>query len=174
LDFDDNLSEEELDSELETPWSDVSIRGELHNLIMEVMPYATNKSTMLAMQQSIEIYNNVIVDHTGKLQHELPGVFDGSTKAVDMLAKNKAIFELLEGAVSIDTVCKVAEHLAELWFDQLKMEMLRALIVDHAFMPVSLNDIRRWITEGRSPGGRNIDFAINTRLYNYLKFSRIC
>ncbi|KAJ1907987.1 hypothetical protein LPJ81_000391 [Coemansia sp. IMI 209127] len=173
LDFDDNLSEEELDSELETPWSDVSIRGELHNLIMEVMPYATNKSTMLAMQQSIEIYNKVIVDHTGKLQHEPPGVFDSSTKAVGLQAETRATLELLEGVVSVDTACKVAEHLAELWFDQVKMGMLRALIVDHAFMPVSLNDIRRWIIEDRSPGGRDIDFAINTRLYTYLKFSRV-
>ncbi|KAJ1664338.1 hypothetical protein IW140_004155 [Coemansia sp. RSA 1813] len=177
LEFDDNLSEEELESELETPWSDVSIRGELHNLIMEVMPCATNKSTMLAMQQAIEVYNKTIVIYNDGLNGELSRAFDKSTRAIDLQAKNREIVELLkdesQATMSVETTCKVAECLAELWFDRLKMGVLRALMVDHSLMPVSLSDIRRWIIEDRSPGGRNIDFALNSRLYNYLKYSRV-
>ncbi|KAJ2552981.1 hypothetical protein EV175_003106 [Coemansia sp. RSA 1933] len=173
LEFDDNLSEEELDSELETPWSDVSIRGELHNLIMEVMPNATNKSTMLAMQRAIETYNTMIVDHYGRLYGDLSAEFDNSTAMVDVEAKNRMVSELTRGAMTVDVVCKVAECLADLWFDQLKMEVLQALMVDHTIWPVSLSDIRRWIFEDRSPGGRNIDFALNLRLYSYLKYSRV-
>ncbi|KAJ2656193.1 hypothetical protein IWW48_005153 [Coemansia sp. RSA 1200] len=177
LDFDDNLSEEELESEFETPWSDVSIRGELHNLIMELMPYATNASTMVAMQRSIEIYNKAIIDYNYSTSGDFAGTFSRTKRTVDIQAVQRNIAELVrgdsQGAISIEAVRKVAQCLAELWFDRLKVGVLRALMMDYGLLPVSLNEIRRWIVEGRSPRGKGFDFALNSRLYNYLKFSRV-
>ncbi|KAJ2515405.1 hypothetical protein H4217_005189 [Coemansia sp. RSA 1939] len=177
LDFDDNLSEEELESEFETPWSDVSIRGELHNLIMELMPYATNDSTMVAMQRSIEIYNKAIINCSYSTSGDFAGAFSRTKRPVDMQAVQRNAAELVrgdsQGAISIEAVRKAAQCLAELWFDRLKVGVLRALMMDYGLLPVSLNEVRRWIVEGRSPRGKGFDFALNSRLYNYLKFSRV-
>ncbi|KAJ1987722.1 hypothetical protein GGI25_003953 [Coemansia spiralis] len=176
IDYDDNMDEEELESELETAWSDVSLRGELHNIIMEAMPFASNKSTMIAMQRSIEIYNKTIVDYNTRLHGEFSS---NIIQDIDTLASQETSQVILasirkpDGVLSAEMACRLAQCQAEIWFNRWKAGILRALMIDHKFMPVPLNDVRRWIIEGRSPNGRNVDFALNIRLYNLLKYLRV-
>ncbi|KAJ2719634.1 hypothetical protein GGI07_005100 [Coemansia sp. Benny D115] len=174
-DFDSCLSEEELESELDKPWSDVAIRDALHSLIMETMPHASNESTMVAMQRAIEIYNKTIVDYVEGSLKRLDQAF-GEADFDLMQHTNQAIFESIRqtrGAMTVDMTCALACQLAESWFDCLKRSALRALVTDHQFRPVSLTEVRRWLYEDRAPDGKSIDFVLNTRLYNYLKNMRV-
>ncbi|KAJ1851341.1 hypothetical protein LPJ73_003067 [Coemansia sp. RSA 2703] len=178
VDFDNNLSEEDLEIELGRPSSDVAIRGELHSMIMEMMPYTTNESTMIAMQRAIEVYNRAIVDYVDGQQGEIKRFFANdiaratavpnslNSRVLDVISRSK-------GTMNIDTVCMLARWLSELWFDQLKDDLLNVLLIDRQLRPVSLNEVRRWIFEDHSPNGRCFAFTINTRLYNYLKHMRV-
>ncbi|KAJ1721330.1 hypothetical protein LPJ53_004131 [Coemansia erecta] len=178
IDFDNNLSEEDLEVELGRPSSDVAIRGELHSMIMEMMPYTTNESTMIAMQRAIEVYNRAIVDHVESQRGEIGRAFTNADakiattphppdgRVLDAISHSK-------GTMAVDTVCVLARWLSELWFDRLKGDLLGALLVDRQLRPVPLNDVRRWIFEDHSPSGHCIAFAINTRLYSYLKHMRV-
>ncbi|KAJ2881966.1 hypothetical protein H4R27_003743 [Coemansia aciculifera] len=174
-DYDDNLGEEDMARELEDPYTDVSVRGELHSLIMDMVPHATNNSTMIAMQRSVEVYNKIVVEYVESQRGELAEAFAGSaTPSIQPI--DPRITEAVKrahGAVSIDTACALARWVSEQWFDQLKAGALTALMVDHQFRPVSLADVRRWIVEDRSPTGKNTEFFLYTNLYDYIKAQRL-
>ncbi|KAJ1813791.1 hypothetical protein LPJ75_003040 [Coemansia sp. RSA 2598] len=175
-DFDNNLSEDDLEMELETPASDVAIRGELHNMIMELMPYVSNGSTMIAMQRSIEVYNKSVVEYVDGQSNEVSSAFAETEPKPHQRYADQNILETIRlsgGTMTVETTCILARWLSDLWFDRLKKTVLRALLVDHQFKPVPLTDVRRWIFEDRSPNGKCIDFILNTRLYNYLKNMRV-
>ncbi|KAJ2486680.1 hypothetical protein IWW37_005527 [Coemansia sp. RSA 2050] len=173
--YDDDLSEEDMARELEDPTTDVSVRGELHSLIMEMAPHATNNSTMIAMQMSVEAYNKAVVEYVESQRGELAGAFAGPAtldlQPIDPLIT--ASIKKAQGALTIDTACALARWVAEQRFDTLKAEALKALMLDHQFRPASLADVRRWIVEDRSPIGKNTEFLLNTSLYGYLKAQRV-
>ncbi|KAJ1647798.1 hypothetical protein LPJ64_000832 [Coemansia asiatica] len=175
-DFDNDFSEDDLEMELETPYSDVAIRGELHNMIMELMPHVSNESTMIAMQRAIEVYNKSIVEYIDGQSNEVSNAFVETEPKPNQAYADQNILETIRlsgGTMTVETTCILARWLSDLWFDRLKKTVLRALMVDHQFGPVPLADVRRWIFEDRSPNGKCIDFILNTRLYNYLKNMRV-
>ncbi|KAJ2694526.1 hypothetical protein H4218_005568 [Coemansia sp. IMI 209128] len=173
--YDDDLSEEDMTRELDDPTTDVSVRGELHSLIMDMAPHATNNSTMIAMQMSVEAYNKAVIEHVESQRGELAGAFAGLA-ALNLQPVDPMVTESIrraQGALTIDTACMLARWMAEQWFDTLKTEALKALMADHQFRPASLADVRRWIVEDRSPTGKNTEFLLNTNLYGYLKAQRV-
>ncbi|KAJ2807290.1 hypothetical protein H4S07_003620 [Coemansia furcata] len=174
-DYDDNLDDEDMARELENPTTDVSVRGALHSLLMDMVPHATNISTMLAMQRSVEVYNRVAVEYVESQRGEMAGAFAGSTalsvQPIDLRIVEDA--KRANATMTTDAIFMLARWVADQWFDILKAGTLKALMVDHQFRPVSLADVRRWIAEDRSPAGKNTEFFLNTYLYNYIKAQRV-
>ncbi|KAJ1896299.1 hypothetical protein LPJ66_004077 [Kickxella alabastrina] len=173
--FGSDLSEEQFERELDISWSDVAIRSELHSLITNTIPRATSRSIMIAVQQSIEVYNRAIIERVDGLCKEL-SVALGAMDAAVIKSADKGILAAIKksrGAMSVDMACVLGRWLGEQWFDRLQRGLVRALMADHQFMPVPLADVRRWICEDRSPNGKGVDFVLNTRLYNYLKHMRV-
>ncbi|KAJ1992850.1 hypothetical protein GGI04_005924, partial [Coemansia thaxteri] len=170
--YDDNLSEDELAAALDEPASDVAVRAELHSLIMDMVPHATNESTMIAMQRSIEVYNKALIDHVEAQRGELATAF--ALTAAATAKRTASAPPLRVGAVTtVETACTVGQWLADQCFDSLKDELLRLLMMDHQFSPVALIDVRRWIAEDRSPAGKSLEFIVNTKLYSHLKARRV-
>ncbi|KAJ2847697.1 hypothetical protein IWW36_003720 [Coemansia brasiliensis] len=172
-DYDDDMDEEALQQAMSNPWANVSIRGELHGLMMDMLPFATNESTMIMMQRAIEIYNKTIVSFMESTHGSLRDVF---VEPLEEKQISRRVLESVErnvGAVSVAQLSKMAQWLADLWFDRLKHSLLRALMADYPLRPVPLASVRRWIAEDRGPQGKSIDFVLNTRLYTYLKHLRI-
>ncbi|KAJ2815660.1 hypothetical protein FBU31_006846, partial [Coemansia sp. 'formosensis'] len=174
-DYDDNLDDEDMARELENPTTDVSVRGALHSLLMDMVPHATNISTMLAMQRSVEVYNKVAVEYVESRRGEMAGAFTGSAalsvQPIDLRIVEDA--KRANATMITDAICTLARWVADQWFDLLKAGTLKALMVDHQFRPVSLADVRRWIAEDRSPAGKNTEFFLNTYLYDYIKAQRV-
>ncbi|KAJ2291187.1 hypothetical protein IWW55_005992 [Coemansia sp. RSA 2706] len=171
--YDDGLGEDELEKAMEHAWSDVSIRAELHGLIMALVPYTTTESTMLMMQRAIEVYNKTIVSYLAGIRGGLDGAFGAPLEGQGISPQVLDPIREGNGAVSVAQISKLAQWLADLWFDRLKRGLLRALMADCQLRPVSLASVRRWIAEDRAPGGKGIDFVLNTRLYTYLKHLRV-
>ncbi|KAJ2204889.1 hypothetical protein IW145_003138 [Coemansia sp. RSA 521] len=173
LDYDDDLSEEALERASEHMWADVSIRGELHSLVMNMVPYTTTTTTMIMMQRAIEIYNKTIVSYFERLRNDLGNVFQGTVEPHGVGPRVLESITQSGGAVSVAQIGKVAQWLADLWFDRLQRGLLKALMADYQLRPVPLTAVRRWVTEDRAPNGRGVDFILNTRLYTYLKHLRV-
>ncbi|KAJ2742914.1 hypothetical protein GGI20_004134 [Coemansia sp. BCRC 34301] len=175
INYDDSLGEEEMARELEDPTTDVSVRCELHSLIMDMIPHATNNSTMIAMQRSVEVYNKIAVEYVESRRGELAKAFEGSvTPGIQPI--DPSVVEAIKranGAMTTDLACAVARWISEQWFDQLKAGTLKALVVDHPFRPLTLSDVRRWIFEDRSPTGNSTEYLLNVALYQYLKAQRV-
>ncbi|KAI9479073.1 hypothetical protein BX667DRAFT_232546 [Coemansia mojavensis] len=172
-DYDDDMDEEALEQAMSSPWTNVSVRGELHGLVMDMLPFATNESTMIMMQRAIEIYNKTIISFIESTSESLRDVF---VEPLEDRQLSRRVLESVErsaGAVSVAQISKMAQWLADLWFDRLKHSLLRALMADYPLRPVPLASVRRWIAEDRAPQGKSIDFVLNTRLYTYLKHLRI-
>ncbi|KAJ2478874.1 hypothetical protein IWW56_003444 [Coemansia sp. RSA 2131] len=173
LDYDDDLSEEALERASSHVWADVSIRGELHSLVMNMVPYATTATTMIMMQRAIEIYNKTIVSYFERLRNDLGDVFQGTVEPHGVGPRVLESITQSSGAVSVAQIGKVAQWLADLWFNRLQRGLLKALMADYQLRPVPLTAVRRWVTEDRAPNGRGVDFILNTRLYTYLKHLRV-
>ncbi|KAJ2452702.1 hypothetical protein EV183_002762 [Coemansia sp. RSA 2336] len=172
-DYDDDMDEAALEQAMSSPWTNVSVRGELHGLMMDMLPFATNESTMIMMQRAIEIYNKTIVSF---VEGSSVSLRDAFVEPVEDRQISRRVLESVEknaGAVSVAQISKMAQWLADLWFDRLKHSLLRALMADYPLRPVPLASVRRWIAEDRAPQGKSIDFVLNTRLYTYLKHLRI-
>ncbi|KAJ2357087.1 hypothetical protein GGF43_001677 [Coemansia sp. RSA 2618] len=173
LDYEDELSEEGLELAMSHAWTDVSIRAELFSLMMDMVPHTTNESTMVMMQRAIEIYNKTILSYQERLRNDLDDVFSGPMKDLGIYQKVFESVEQSRGVVSVAQVSKLAQGLADRWFDQLRRSLLKALMADYQLRPVSLAAVRRWIAEDRAPNGKGVDFNLNTRLYTYFKNLRV-
>ncbi|KAJ1724373.1 hypothetical protein LPJ61_005745, partial [Coemansia biformis] len=173
-DHDDHLSEEDMRREMECPWSNVAMRDALHTLVMTTLPHATNESMMVAMQQAIEAYNMAIVDYSSHnnssfvdvLNKHTEGESEVDPRVVDLIGHGRR-------ALGVEQVGKLAQHLADQWFGQLRSSLLGALMADHQFRPVPLPEVRRWIFEDRSPGGQDVDFVLHKHLYMHFNALRV-
>lgn len=174
IDYEEQFDEDVLEEQIQLPCTDVAIRNNLHTHIINMLPHATDKSTMIAMQRAIEVYSRTVIGIAESKQKRLGKISNkdvDSCSAISLTRQSrieKRIKKRHNNFLTVDTASGIAQCLAESWFANIKNLVLEALMVNHEFRPRSLAEVCRWRIEGAAPPGCQAELIINVTLYNYL------
>ncbi|KAJ2778563.1 hypothetical protein H4R18_004527 [Coemansia javaensis] len=169
-DHDSHMDEEEMAREMECVGSDVYVRAVMDELVCGLLPDARIDTATAAMELAIEECNAIILDYVPH-RKGMPAV-TGPTQYRGMLPIDRTVpagLRVGAGRLGMAATGNLAQRVADRCYAHLEDSLVSALMVDHQFRPVPLDEMWLWLAEGRSPAGHAAEFIVNARLYGFFK-----
>ncbi|KAJ1963813.1 hypothetical protein GGI12_001828 [Dipsacomyces acuminosporus] len=154
---------------------DLGLRELVLRFIEEDIPDATPRSKQIAFMRTLELLNHEIAIRCGFDIQALRSSLDvdknldeGSSSDCDILETS-----ILKSMSPVHQARAIGKSFARGYYSDAKIQFLEAMLEDHPFKLISLNELRVWRSEGCTPAGKNVDYYLSVRLYKYMKRLRI-